>query len=112
MDAQKIIFWAVFTIVLGGAYFLGRSSANQDALLAKYKAEAKFHEMKAKAWEDSAARKDKFIADLTKDISKLAHQSDSLSKIEHVVVNHITFMPTIKYKASQLDSLWQKRYSH
>lgn len=102
----KLFLITIGLVVLVFVFYAGRRSSNQDAKVKAAKEEVKVAEAKAKLWQDSAVihksnwqKAEAMIPVMTKEI-------DSLKKRRMVNVINTTNLPVVKYKKTQLDSIW------
>lgn len=102
-----LIFIAVGIAVIAIAFYSGRRSANRDAEVDAAKAKIKLLEIQLKSSEDSSRKfKDNWKL-VESAIPVMAKEIDSLEKIRGVNVTHTTYLPVVKYKKNQLDSIWR-----
>lgn len=87
-----------------------KQEMNRVHIIEQAQAKIKLHELIAKQYQDSIVKFKARVVLLTQEISILAHENDSLSRKESVIVNRIIHLPAIEYRPGQLDSIWRKRY--
>lgn len=103
---------AIAIIIAVAIYYEGRRSAQKEQIITNWQSKARLYQIKANQWQDSATRKQLAINKLEQEVVILAHESDSLSKREMTIVNHIIHLPAVTASDKQIDSLWRRRYHY
>lgn len=105
-----LIFIAIGLIVLVFVFYAGRRSANADAKVKVAEEKAKTAETKAKQWQDSAKLFRANWKTAEDPIPGMTRRIDSLEKRRMVNITSTTYLPVVKYKKGQLDSIWRKAF--
>jgi len=103
---RTLLFIAIGLIVLVFVFYAGRRSANQDAKVKAAEDKIKEATGKAKYWQNMATIHKSKWKDAEDSIGWMTKDIDSLKKRRMVNVTRMTYLPVVKYKEKQLDSIW------